>query len=246
MRIALRVQVTLSTDCRGIRFEPLYIPSSSVCDRQEPEMTSVNSDVHFYEPAHGHGLAHDPFKAIVGPRPIGWISSRDTRGRVNLAPYSYFNAFHDKPPIVAFGSTGRKDSIRNIEETGEFVANLATRPLAEAMNRTSASVDSDIDEFALAGVTPTACRIVAVPRVTESPTALECKLLQVIQQHDLEGRPLQAWMALGQVVGVHINRAYIRDGLFDTGAAQPIMRAGYLADYVATTPETMFRMARPK
>lgn len=207
---------------------------------------TTSDAIHFYEPAKGHGLAHDPFKAIVGPRPIGWISSRDAKGRVNLAPYSYFNAFHDKPPIVAFGSTGWKDSIRNIQETGEFVANLATRPLAEAMNKSSASVDAEVNEFALAGVTPAACRNVAVPRVAESPTALECKLLQVIQQHDLEGRPLQAWMALGQVVGVHINKAYIRDGLFDAAAARPIMRSGYLADYFEATPETLFRMIRPK
>ena len=150
-----------------------------------PNETTANADFHYYEPAKGHGLAHDPFKAIVGPRPIGWISSRDANGRVNLAPYSYFNAFHDKPPIVAFGSTGWKDSIRNIQETGEFVANLATRPLAEAMNRTSATVDADVDEFALAGLTPARCQNVAVPRVAESPTALECKLLQVVQQHDL-------------------------------------------------------------
>lgn len=211
-----------------------------------PNETTVSDDFHYYDPARGHGLAHDPFKAIVGPRPVGWISSRDAQGRVNLAPYSYFNAFHDKPPIVAFGSTGWKDSIRNVQETGEFVANLATRPLAEAMNRTSATVDAEVDEFTLAGVTPAACRNVAVPRVAESPTALECRLLQVIQQHDLDGRPLQAWMALGQVVGVHINRRYIKDGLFDAGAARPIMRSGYLADYFEATPETMFRMVRPK
>lgn len=211
-----------------------------------PDETNVSADFHYYEPAKGHGLAHDPFKAIVGPRPIGWISSRDAKGHVNLAPYSYFNAFHDKPPIVAFGSTGWKDSIRNIQETGEFVANLATRLLAEAMNRSSATVEPDVDEFALAGLTPAPCRNVAVPRVAESPAALECKLLQVIQQHDLEGRPLQAWMALGQVVGVHIDRAYIRDGLFDAAAARPIMRSGYLADYFEATPETMFRMMRPK
>jgi len=211
-----------------------------------PTDTIASTDFHFYDPSRGHGLAHDPFKAIVGPRPIGWISSRDAKGRVNLAPYSYFNAFHDKPPIVAFGSTGFKDSIGNIQATGEFVANLATRPLAEAMNKTSATVDADIDEFVLAGLTPALCQNVSVPRVAESPAALECRLLQVIQQHDLEGRPLQAWMALGQVVGVHIDKAFIKDGLFDAAAARPIMRSGYLADYFEATPETLFRMKRPK
>ncbi|WP_300304718.1 flavin reductase family protein [Ferrovibrio sp.] len=202
-------------------------------------------DMHYYDPADGHGLAHDPFKAIVGPRPIGWISSCDRDGRVNLAPYSYFNAFHDKPPIVAFGSSEWKDSIANIEATGEFVANLATKPLAEAMNRTSAPVASGINEFELAGLTPAPCRRVRPPRVAESPAALECKLLQIIRQHDLQGRTLDAWMVLGQVVGVHIARAFIRDGLFDTAAAHPIMRGGYMADYFEATPETQFRMRRP-
>lgn len=202
-------------------------------------------DFHFYETANGHGLPHDPFKAIVGPRPVGWISSCNAEGRVNLAPYSYFNAFHDKPPVIAFGSTGWKDSIRNIEQTGEFVASLATRPLAEAMNRSAAPVPPDVNEFELAGVAAAPCRLVRPPRVAESPTALECRLLQMLRLQDLEGRQLDGWMVLGQVVAVHIDRAYLKDGLFDTGAARPIMRAGYLSDYVETTPETMFRMIRP-
>jgi len=205
----------------------------------------LDDAVHYYDPAEGHRLPHDPFKAIVGPRPIGWISSCAPDGRVNLAPYSFFNAFHDRPPIVAFGSSGYKDSIRNIEATGEFVCNLATRPLAEAMNATSAMVPPEVDEFTLAGLTPAPCRQVRPPRVAESPAALECRLLQVIRQKDLQGRPLDAWMALGQVVGVHIARACLKDGLFDTGAAHPIMRGGYLADYVEATPATMFRMTRP-
>lgn len=212
---------------------------------EQPESPAGES-FHYYEPAKGHGLAHDPFKAIVAPRPIGWISSRDPEGRLNLAPYSFFNAFCDKPPIVAFGSAGRKDSLRNIEATGEFVANLATRPLAEAMNASSATVAADIDEFTLSGLTPAPCRQVKAPRVAESPAALECKLLQVIQLQDLEGRAVQNWLVLGQVVGVHLAKAFLKDGLFDTGAAEPIMRAGYLADYVAVTPASMFKMIRPK
>lgn len=207
--------------------------------------TYTEDAVHYYDPAAGHGLKHDPFKAIVAPRPIGWISSCDREGRVNLAPYSYFNAFHDKPPIVAFGSTGRKDSLANIEATGEFVANMATRPLAEAMNATSATVPHEVDEFTLSGLTPAPCRQVRPPRVAESPTALECRLLQVIRQHDLDGRPVDSWMVLGQVVGVHIARAFLKDGLFDTAAARPILRGGYLADYFEATPETRFQMRRP-
>lgn len=201
-------------------------------------------EFYFYEPGKGHGLPHDPFKAIVAPRPIGWISSVDRAGVVNLAPYSFYNAVGDRPPIVAFSSSGRKDSLRNIEETGEFVANLATRPLAQAMNQTSATFPHDVDEMAIAGLTPAPCRIIAPPRVAESPAALECKLLQVVHLHDLDGNPLEQYLTLGQVVGVHINPAYLKDGYFDLVAAQPIMRAGYLADYVEVSD--IFQMTRPK
>ncbi len=201
------------------------------------------SDIYFYEPRNGHGLPHDPFKAIVAPRPIGWIATRDRAGRANLAPYSFFNAFSSSPPIVGFGSEGYKDSIRNAEETGEFVANLATRPLAEAMNLTSAPVVQGIDEMRLAGLEAAPCRLVAAPRVAAAPAALECKLLQVIRLHDLQGRDLGSYLALGQVVGVHIDPRYLRDGRFDTAAAQPIARAGYRGDYAELG--RMFEMLRP-
>jgi flavin reductase (DIM6/NTAB) family NADH-FMN oxidoreductase RutF len=207
-------------------------------------ITVADAAEYFYEPARGHGLPHDPFKAIVAPRPIGWIATRDGRGRANLAPYSFFNAFSSSPPIVGFCSEGRKDSIRNIEETGEFVANLATRALAAAMNRTSAPVPSEVDEFALAGLTPAPCRLVAAPRVAESPAALECRLLQVVRLRDLDGRELDSYLALGQVVGVHIAAAYLREGRFDTAAAQPIARAGYRGDYFELG--AMFEMLRPQ
>lgn len=199
---------------------------------------------YFYEPARGHGLPHDPFKAIVAPRPIGWISTRDRQGRANLAPYSFFNAFSSNPPIVGFCSEGRKDSISNVEATGEFVANLATKALAAAMNQTSAPVASEVDEFALAGLTAAPCRLVAAPRVAEAPAALECKLLQIVRLHDLQGRPLENYLALGQVVGVHIAAAYLKDGRFDTAAAQPIARAGYRGDYFELGPH--FEMLRPQ
>ena len=142
---------------------------------------------HSYEPRLGHGLPHDPFNAIVGPRPIGWISSQDREGRLNLAPYSFFNAFNYIPPIIGFCSVGRKDSLNNIEQTGEFVWNLATRPLAEAMNASSAAVGPEVDEFALAGLTPAASRLVAAPRVAESPVSFECKLTQLIQLQSAAG-----------------------------------------------------------
>ena len=136
----------------------------------------TDASIHFYEPAQGHGLPHDPFNAIVGPRPIGWISSRSSEGSLNLAPYSFFNGFNYTPPIVGFASVGWKDSVENIQATGEFVWNLATRPLAEAMNASSAAVGPEVDEFALAGLTPAASRLVAAPRVAESPVSFECKL----------------------------------------------------------------------
>ncbi|MEZ2351595.1 flavin reductase family protein [Caballeronia sp. RCC_10] len=200
-------------------------------------------DVHFYDPNEGHGLPHDPFKAIVAPRVIGWISSRDADGSVNLAPYSFFGAFATFPYVIGFSSEGRKDSISNIEATGEFVWNMSTRPLAERMNRTSAPVARGIDEFELAGLTKAPGRNVGVPHVAESPAALECRLLQVVRLHDLDGQPMNNWLALGQVVGVHIRSEYLKDGLFDTAAARPIMRAGYRADYAEIGE--MFQMLRP-
>ncbi len=201
------------------------------------------SETYFYEPATGHGLPHDPFKAIVAPRPIGWIATRDRAGRANLAPYSFFNAFSAAPPIVAFGSEGYKDSVRNAEATGEFVANFVTKALAEAMNATSAPVAADIDEMRLAGLEAAPCRLVAAPRVAAAPAALECKLLQVVRLHDLDGRALDSYLTLGQVVGVHIDRRYLRDGRFDIAAARPIMRTGYRADYAELGP--LFELVRP-
>ena len=203
------------------------------------------SDMHFYEPATGHGLPHDPFKAIVAPRPIGWISTLSAAGRPNLAPYSFFNAVGDTPPMVAFSSSGAKHSVENAEATGEFVCNLATRALADAMNATSAVVPEEIDEFTLAGLEPAPSRIVAPPRVAASPAALECRLLQVVDLVDLDGVSTGNRLAIGQVVGVHIDRAYLRDGLFDTAAAGAIARAGYRDEYFEATPETLFRMLRP-
>ncbi|SIT46645.1 Nitrilotriacetate monooxygenase component B [Paraburkholderia piptadeniae] len=211
----------------------------------ESEVEAIDSvpAVEFYDPAAGHGLPHDPFKAIVAPRLIGWISTRSASGQLNLAPYSFFGAFASFPPIIGFCSEGRKDSLRNIEETREFVWNLATRPLAEQMNRTSAPVGPDVDEFELAGLTPVAGHNVSVPRVGEAPAALECRLLQITQLRDLGGGPTDNWLALGQVVGVHIQKAYLKNGLFDTHAAQPIMRAGYLGDYAQIGG--IFQMFRP-
>lgn len=205
-------------------------------------MSEVRS-THFYHPDEGHGLRHDPFKAIVAPRVIGWISSRSVEGVVNLAPYSFFGAFATYPYIIGFSSEGYKDSISNIEATGEFAWNLTSKPLAEQMNKSSAPVDASVDEFKLAGLTQAPGVNIAVPHVAESPAALECKLLQIIRLKSLDGQLMDNWLALGQVVGVHIRSEFLKDGLFDTLAAQPVMRAGYRGDYAEIG--AMFEMIRP-
>ena len=201
---------------------------------------------HFYEPRLGHGLPHDPFNAIVGPRPIGWISSMDAQGRLNLAPYSFFNAFNYTPPIVGFASVGAKDTLHNVRATGEFVWNLATRPLAEAMNASCASVPPEVNEFDLAGLTPAASRLIKAPRVAESPVSFECRVTQIIQLQGADGVPAQSWLTLGEVVGVHIAQELLKEGLYDTAAAQPILRAGGPADYFEIGPAQLFRMKRPR
>jgi flavin reductase (DIM6/NTAB) family NADH-FMN oxidoreductase RutF len=201
--------------------------------------------LHSYEPKNGHGLRHDPFNAIVAPRPIGWISSRDAKGNVNLAPYSFFNAFCYHPPIIGFSSTSRKDSVHNIEETGEFVWNLATMDLAKQMNATAAHVARDVSEFTIAGLTPVPGKLVDVPRVAESPVSFECKLSQIIQLQGADGKKAEAWLTLGEVVAVHIDKAFIKDGVYQTALAHPIVRAGRRGDYFEIRPEAMFEMVRP-
>ena len=202
-------------------------------------------DMYYYEPAQGHGLPHDPFNAIVGPRPIGWISSQDAQGRLNLAPYSFFNAFNYLPPIIGFASVGRKDSLNNIEQTGEFAWNLATRPLAEAMNQSCAAVAPEVDEFALSQLTPLASRVISVPRVQESPVSFECRLSQIIQLKRHDQSVVPTWLILGEVVAVHIAKYLLKDGIYDTAAAQPILRGGGPADYFQLGPEALFKMSRP-
>jgi flavin reductase (DIM6/NTAB) family NADH-FMN oxidoreductase RutF len=202
------------------------------------------ADFHFYEPSKGHNLPHDPFKAIVAPRPIGWISTCDASGRVNLAPYSFFNAVCDQPPMVMFSSAGWKDTVANIQTTREFVCNLVTRPLAEKMNQTSASLPHGISEFDFAELAACPSRIVKPPRVAEAPAALECRLIEIVQLHDLDGASLNQFLTVGQVVGVHIDRTYLKDGHFDLLATHSVQRAGYAADYTEAT--TGFKMLRPR
>lgn len=204
---------------------------------------TADSGSYFYEPKSGHGLAHDPFKAIVAPRPIGWITTVDLDGRVNLAPYSFFTAVCAEPPMVAFSSQGRKDSLDNAIATGEFVCNLATAALAEAMNQTSAALPRGHSEAEFAGLQMAASRVVRPPRVRDSPSALECRLATVVPLHDADGRETRWHLAIGEVVGVHLDESLLRDGLFDTAAARPLARDGYRGDYSVVT-ET-FEMLRP-
>jgi flavin reductase (DIM6/NTAB) family NADH-FMN oxidoreductase RutF len=205
----------------------------------------MSDDIYFYEPAQGHGLPHDPLNAIVAPRPIGWVSTRAADGTLNLAPYSFFNAFNYRPPIVGFSTVGRKDSLNNVEETGEFVWNLATRPLAEAMNRSSAPAPADVDEFMLAGLTPEPSRVVAVPRVKESPVAFECRRTQIVRLQSAAGSGIDTWLVLGEVVGVHIDRSLLKDGIYDTAAGKPILRGGGPTAYFEISDDLLFHMRRP-
>lgn len=205
----------------------------------------MSDSTHFYEPRAGHRLPHDPFNAIVGPRPIGWISSVNADGAVNLAPYSFFNAFNYTPPIIGFASIGYKDTVRNIEQTREFVWNLVTRPLAEAMNATCAPVAPGVNEFGLAGLAQVASTLVKPPRVGESLVAFECRCTQILQLEGANGAQVPTWLVLGEVVGVHIAASALVEGIYDTGAAGHVLRGGGPADYFSLGPEQLFKMHRP-
>ena len=205
----------------------------------------TEQDLHFYQPKNGHGLKHDPFNAIIAPRPIGWISSRDAKGNANLAPYSFFNGFNYIPPIIGFSSTSWKDSVQNIQQTGEFVWNLVTRDLATRMNATAAHVAHEVCEFDVAGLTQVPGKLVNVPRVGESPVAFECKVTQIIQLQGADGTKANAWLTLGEVVAVHIDKSLIKDGVYQTALAHPIVRAGRRGDYFEITQDAMFEMPRP-
>lgn len=198
----------------------------------------------FYRPADGHGLPHNPFNAIVSPRPIGWISSRGADGRDNLAPYSFFNAVAYEPPQVMFASTETKadrvrgkDSVGNIEETGVFCVNIVERAMCDAMNATSGTYDREVDEFTLAGLDRAPCQTIACARVAKAPAALECRLTQVLQL------PGQAnFVVFGEVVGVHLRDDCVVNGRFDVTRFQPLARLGY-RDY--TVVREVFSLKRP-
>ncbi|MEP6800131.1 MAG: flavin reductase family protein [Lapillicoccus sp.] len=199
---------------------------------------------HFYRPSEGHRLPHDPFNAIVGPRPIGWIGTLSADGRRNLAPYSFFNAFNYTPPIVGFSSITPKHSVSNLQQTQEFTWNLVTRDLAEAMNATSTG--EDVDEFERAGLEAAPSVEVAAPRVAASPVSFECRVSTVLNLTDSHGTPTDAWLTLGEVVGIHIDDALLVDGVYDTAAAHPVLRAGGPTTYFGISNDQRFDLRRPR
>lgn len=198
----------------------------------------------FYEPAkNDHGLPFSPLKAIVSPRPIGWISSLTTDGVANLAPYSFFNLISEMPALVMFSSTGRKHSVTNAEATGEFVCNLATLDLIDQVNESSTPAPAHVSEFELVGLATAPSRLVKPPRVAASPCALECIYVQTIQLHGRDGKAADQHMVIGEVVGVHIDEAALVNGRVDTAGLKALARCGYL-DYAPV--EHLVERPRPK
>lgn len=187
-------------------------------------------------------LPHDPFKALIAPRPVGWISSRDREGRINLAPYSFFNAFSGAPPLVGFCSEGEKDSMTFARDSGEFVWNMATYDLREKMNMTSAPLARGDSEFIHAGLETAPCVLVKAPRVAASPCALECKVTQVVRLKDATGADTDRTLVLGQAIGLHVDERFLKDGMIDLVAMKPIARCGY-QDYTAI--DRLFPIKRP-
>ena len=204
------------------------------------------TEFYSYEPKNGHGLPHDPFNAIVGPRPIGWISTQSRSGITNLAPYSFFNAFNYVPPIIGFSSVGYKDTLRNIEETGEFVWNLVTNDLVEVMNQSCAAYPPEVSEFDATGLDQAESRLVMPPRVAKAKVAFECKCTEIVQLKGISGEKVKTWLILGEVVEIHINKTLLKDGIYDTSEAGHVLRGGGPADYFSIGKEQLFKLSRPQ
>lgn len=199
----------------------------------------------FFEPeSRDRGLLPwDPFKGVVVPRPIGWISSMNKAGQVNLSPYSFFNGVLSRPRIVSFCSETEKDAAAFAIESGEFAWSMATWALREQMNATSAGLARGQSEFAYAGLAAAPCRLIRAPRVADSPAAMECRVTQVLRVRDLEGGETGGVVVYGQVIGMHLDERYLKAGRFDLAAVQPIARCGY--DEYAVI-EQVFTMTRPE
>ena len=196
----------------------------------------------FYKTDEHHGLTYDPFKAIITPRPIGWISTLDKHQVPNLAPYSFFNALTSSPPMLMFSSETLKDSARNARDTGEFAFSLATVPMQTQMNQSSDTLAAEENEYVAAGIESASCELISAPRVAGSPASMECRTVSCTELLDLNGEPVDTFMVIGQVVAVHIDDNYIKDGRFDTAGAQPLARCGY-RDYASVTE--VFELMRP-
>ncbi|MEM7404682.1 MAG: flavin reductase family protein [Pseudomonadota bacterium] len=202
--------------------------------------------MHYDSIANAHGLKHDPFKALIAPRPIGWIGSVSKDGVNNLAPYSFFNAVADRPHYVMFSSKDYKDSVRNIHETGEFTCSLCTWPTRDNMNLSSAPLSAETDEFAVSGLSATASKFVAPPRVAEAPAALECKHWKTIELPDVDAETGTGhYVVFGHVVGIYIDDAFVADGIVDTAGMRPMARMGYM-QYSAVRPDTVIEINRPR
>lgn len=188
-------------------------------------------------------MRYDPFKALIAPRPVGWVSTMDKEGRVNLAPYSFFNAFSSDPPIVGFCSEGAKDSLAYARETGEFVWNMATWDLRNQMSETSAPLERGKSEFTHAGLETAPSVLVRPPRVKASPAHLECKVIDIFHLRDVNANPVPRFLVMGQAIGIHIDEAFMEGGMVQITKMKPIARCGY-QDY--SVLDAVFAIQRPK
>ncbi|MCG7201479.1 flavin reductase family protein [Marinobacter pelagius] len=209
------------------------------------DKTSPENFVSYQQSNVLNALPFDPFAAIIGPRPIGWMGTQSEEGIANLSPYSFFNALNHDPALLGFASIGYKDTVKNIERSGEFTWNLASRDLATQMNESSVPAPSDIDEFELVGLTKAPSEMIKAPRVAESPVSLECRLSQIIQLQDSNGNKTDTWFVYGEVIYAHIRKDMLNDGIYDTVKAAPILRGGGLSDYFEIIEESRFGMTKP-
>ncbi|HHR5848691.1 TPA: flavin reductase family protein [Providencia alcalifaciens] len=206
----------------------------------------MQTQFYSYQPQQGHGLPHDPIPSLIAPRPIGWISTCDKQGRTNLAPYSFFNIFNYSPPILVFSSVGKKDSVTNAIETGEFVYNLATLELAQQINLSSAILPHGESEFDLTQLSTLPSTLVTPPRIAQTPVSMECVVTEYQQLKRADGSLLDTWMVMGEVVMVHIDEATLEQGLYNSARQKPLMRAGGPADYYWIEEQQKLEMYRPK
>ncbi|HHR6131129.1 TPA: flavin reductase family protein [Providencia alcalifaciens] len=206
----------------------------------------MKTQFYSYQPQQGHGLPHDPIPSLIGPRPIGWISTCDKQGNTNLAPYSFFNIFNYSPPILVFSSVGKKDSVTNAIETGEFVYNLATLELGQQVNSSSAMLPRGESEFDLTGLSTLPSTLITPPRIAQTPVSMECVVTEYQQLKRADGSLLDTWMVMGEVVMVHIDEATLEQGLYNSARQKPLMRAGGPADYYWIEEQQKLEMHRPK